>query len=76
VFGGNAGFEDTALRLASLPNSLWSIGADATLPLFEGGLRRAQLLHARSQYSQTRDNYRATVLAAFQDVEDGLSHRD
>src|SRR5271154_906961 len=73
VFGGNAGFEDTALRLSSLPNSLWSIGADATLPLFEGGLRRAQLLHARSQYAQTRDNYRATVLAAFQDVEDGLS---
>jgi NodT family efflux transporter outer membrane factor (OMF) lipoprotein len=73
VFGGNAGFEDTALRLLSLPNSLWSIGADATLPLFEGGLRRAQLLHARSQYAQMRDNYRATVLAAFQDVEDGLS---
>jgi multidrug efflux system outer membrane protein len=73
VFGGNAGFEDTALRLLSLPNSLWSIGADATLPLYEGGLRRAQLLHARSQYAQTRDNYRATVLAAFQDVEDGLS---
>jgi outer membrane protein, multidrug efflux system len=73
VFGGNAGFEDTALRLLSLPNSFWSIGADATLPLFEGGLRRAQLLHARSQYAQTRDNYRATVLAAFQDVEDGLS---
>ena len=73
VFGGNAGFEDTAMRLLSLPNSLWSIGADATLPLFEGGLRRAQLLHAQSQYAQTRDTYRATVLAAFQDVEDGLS---
>jgi outer membrane protein, multidrug efflux system len=73
VFGGNAGFEDTALRLLSLPNSMWSIGADATLPLFEGGLRRAQLLQAQSQYAQTRDSYRATVLAAFQDVEDGLS---
>jgi outer membrane protein, multidrug efflux system len=73
VFGGNAGFEDTALRLMSLPNSLWSIGADATMPLFEGGLLRAQLLHAQSQYAQTRDSYRATVLAAFQDVEDGLT---
>ena len=36
-------------------------------------LRRAQLMGAGSQYTQTRDNYRATVLAAFQDVEDGLS---
>ena len=43
------------------------------LPLFDGGLRRAQLRHSWSQYAQTRDNYRATVLAAFQEVEDGLS---
>jgi multidrug efflux system outer membrane protein len=73
VLGGNAGFEDTAFNLFSMPNSLWSIGPAATLPLFEGGLRRAQLMSAWSQYTQTRDNYRATVLAAFQDVEDGLS---
>jgi outer membrane protein, multidrug efflux system len=73
VLGGNAGFEDMAFNLFSMPNSLWSIGPAATLPLFEGGLRRAQLMSAWSQYTQTRDNYRATVLAAFQDVEDGLS---
>jgi multidrug efflux system outer membrane protein len=73
TLGGAAGFQDTALKLLSLPNSLWSVGADATLPLFEGGLRRAQLQRAWSQYAQTRDNYRDTVLAAFQDVEDGLS---
>jgi outer membrane protein TolC len=36
-------------------------------------LRRAQLRHSWAQYSQTRDDYRATVLAAFQEVEDGLS---
>jgi outer membrane protein, multidrug efflux system len=73
VLGGNAGFEDTAFNLFSMPNSLWSIGPAATLPLFEGGFRRAQLMSAWSQYSQLRDTYRATVLAAFQDVEDGLS---
>jgi multidrug efflux system outer membrane protein len=73
TLSGTAGFEDNAFNLLSLPNSLWSIGAGATLPLFEGGLRRAELQSSWSQYAQTRDSYRATVLAAFQEVEDGLS---
>ncbi|MBE7212873.1 MAG: TolC family protein, partial [Gluconacetobacter diazotrophicus] len=66
------GFQDTGFDLASLPNSIWEIGASAALPLFEGGLRRAELQRAWSQYRQTRDDYRATVLSAFQEVEDGL----
>jgi outer membrane protein, multidrug efflux system len=73
TLSGMAGFEDNAFRLADLPNSLWSVGAGAMLPLFEGGLRRAELQRSWSQYAQTRDNYRASVLAAFQEVEDGLS---
>ena len=41
--------------------------------MFEGGLRRAELQRSWSQYAQTRDNYRAIVLTAFREVEDGLS---
>ncbi len=73
TLSGNAGFEDNAFRLADLPNSLWSVGASAMLWLFEGGLRRAELQRSWSQYAETRDNYRAKVLAAFQEVEDSLS---
>ena len=73
TIGAGAGFEDNAFNLASLPNSLWSVGAGAMLPLFEGGLRRAELQRSWSQYAQTRDGYRSTVLASFQEVEDGLS---
>jgi NodT family efflux transporter outer membrane factor (OMF) lipoprotein len=68
-----AGFQDTGFNLASLPNSLWTVGASAVMPLFEGGLRRAELQRSWSQYAQTRDSYRATVLRAFQEVEDGLA---
>ncbi|WP_428374513.1 efflux transporter outer membrane subunit [Lichenicoccus sp.] len=71
-----SGFEDYGWSLASLPNSLWAVGASAVLPLFEGGLRRAELQRSWSQYAQTADNYRATVLTAFQQVEDGLSLTD
>ncbi len=73
TFFGAGGFQDDGFNLINLPNSLWSIGAEAMLPLFEGGLRRAELQRSWSQYAATRDNFRATVLAAFQEVEDGLS---
>jgi len=73
TFSLSGGFEDTGFNLLSLPNSLWSVGAAAAEPLFDAGLRRAQLRRSWAEYAQTRDNYRATVLAAFQEVEDGLS---
>jgi multidrug efflux system outer membrane protein len=73
TLGAAGGFEDNAFNLVSLPNSMWSVGAGAMLPLFEGGLRRAELQRSWSQYAQTRDGYRSTVLASFQEVEDGLS---
>jgi NodT family efflux transporter outer membrane factor (OMF) lipoprotein len=69
----NAGFEDDAFGgLASLPNSLWSVGASAVLPLFEGGLRRAEEQQSKSAFTQAVDNYRATALEAFREVEDQL----
>ncbi|TLU74179.1 efflux transporter outer membrane subunit [Lichenicoccus roseus] len=68
-----SGFQDYGWSLASLTNSMWAVGASALLPLFEGGLRKAELQRSWSSYSQTADNYRATVLTAFQQVEDGLS---
>jgi outer membrane protein, multidrug efflux system len=73
TFNISGGFQDSGFNLLSLPNSLWSVGAGAVMPLFDGGLRRAQLRHSWAQYAQTRDDYRATVLAAFQEVEDALS---
>jgi outer membrane protein, multidrug efflux system len=73
TLNGTGGFEDGAFNLLSLPNGLWSVGAGAMLPLFEGGLRRAELQRSWSRYAQTRDGYRSTVLASFQEVEDGLS---
>lgn len=72
TLNATGGFDDTGFHLFDLSNSLWTIGASAAQPVFEGGLRRAQLQRSWSQFAQTRDNYRATVLTAFQQVEDGL----
>jgi outer membrane protein, multidrug efflux system len=73
TISATGGFQDTGFNLASLPNSLWSIGASAVEPIFEGGLRRAELQRSWSQYAQARDTYRSTVLSAFQELEDGLA---
>jgi NodT family efflux transporter outer membrane factor (OMF) lipoprotein len=73
TFNLSGGFQDNGFDLLNAANSFWSVGASAVLPLVDGGLRRAELRRSWAQYAQTRDRYRATVLAGFQEVEDGLS---
>ena len=72
-FRAGGGFEDTGFNLVSLANSFWSYGSAVSLPLFQGGYRRAQLQQAWSAYRETEDRYRSTVLNAFREVENNLS---
>jgi len=55
------------------PSHYWSFGPTVTQPLFDGGFRFAQSDKAWAAYDQSVAQYRQTVLAAFQDVEDNLS---
>jgi NodT family efflux transporter outer membrane factor (OMF) lipoprotein len=59
--------------LFNASHELWSIGANASETLFEGGLRRAQVAAVRAVYDEYVGVYRQTVLVAFQQVEDNLS---
>ncbi len=60
-------------RLITTPNRIWSFGPELALSVFDGGLRRAQAAQARAGYEITVDDYRQTVLTAFQQVEDELA---
>jgi NodT family efflux transporter outer membrane factor (OMF) lipoprotein len=75
-FRAGGGFEDAGFNLISLANSFWSYGATVSLPVFQGGLRRAQLQQSWSAYRETEDLYRSTVLNAFREVENNLSLTD
>ncbi len=55
------------------PNEIWSIGPTLALTLFDGGRRKAITREARAQLAENGAQYKATVLLAFQQVEDNLA---
>jgi NodT family efflux transporter outer membrane factor (OMF) lipoprotein len=75
TLSGSGGLQSKDIAsLFSTPSFVWSLGADALQPIFEGGRNRANLAAARAAYDQSVANYRQSVLTAFQEVEDGISN--
>ena len=69
----------TALAMNELFTSgtgFWSIGADLTAPIFQGGTLLHQEHAAKAAYRQAAEQYRSTVLTAFQNVADTLTALD
>jgi len=62
-----------AAALFSASDQVWSLMANASETLLSGGQRSAAVAAARAAYDQSVANYRETVLAAFQNVEDELA---
>ena len=70
----SGGTQDTGLSLFNFRNSIWTLGPSITLPIFDAGLRAADLARADAAYLEMAARYRATVLSAYQEVEDALSN--
>jgi NodT family efflux transporter outer membrane factor (OMF) lipoprotein len=51
----------------------WDIGASVTQPIFEGGTLLHRERAAKAAYTQASEQYRSTVLTAFQNVADTLN---
>jgi len=75
ALSATGGFETTSLHrsLLTTPTSFWSLGADAALAIFDGGRRAAGVRAAKAGFDEAAGAYRATVLEAFQEVEDNLA---
>jgi multidrug efflux system outer membrane protein len=69
----SGGTQDTGLHLLDLKNELFSIGPSVSLPIFDGGMRTAQLEAALAVRDAQTAKYRGQVLLAVQEVEDSLS---
>jgi NodT family efflux transporter outer membrane factor (OMF) lipoprotein len=71
---GTAGTESFSLANWMLaPSRFWSIGPQGVLTLLDGGLRKAQSAAVVAAYDEQVANYRASVLTAFQEVEDNVA---
>lgn len=74
-FGINAGTGSVAMRLADLfkaGGGFWTLAGSVTQPVFEGGALKHRKSAAEAAYEQALAQYRATVIAAFQNVADVL----
>ena len=77
VLSGNAG--RTAVEIGQLFNpgsAFWTMSAAVSQPIFEGGALLHRERAARATYRQVGEQYRSTVLTAFQNVADTLHALD
>jgi NodT family efflux transporter outer membrane factor (OMF) lipoprotein len=65
-------FATDIARLLSPGGGFWTLGANISQPLFQGGTLRARKRAAEAAYDQASSDYRSTVIAAFENVADVL----
>ena len=67
------GFESTALSSLFGPSGfLYTLAAGLTQPIFEGGRLEGQYQFTQAFYDELLQDYRKSVISAFQDTEDAL----
>ena len=70
----NAGSTAAAMnQLFTSGTGFWGVGAAATAPIFQGGTLLHQERAAKAAYDEAAEQYRSTVLTAFQNVADTLT---
>jgi len=73
TLSANAGTNALAIGQIFGPGTgFWNLGAALLAPIFDGGTKLHQERAARAAYQQTAEQYRGTVLNAFQNVADTL----
>lgn len=74
TLGASGGSETTVGTLLSAGTGVWALGpALATLAIFDGGRRFADLEATHAAYAEAAANYRQASLQAFREVEDELA---
>lgn len=74
MLSASGGFSAATLAtLFDTPSRIWSLGSTLAQTIFDGGLRQAHSDQAIAAYDVSVAQYKQTVLAGFQQVEDNLA---
>jgi multidrug efflux system outer membrane protein len=74
TLNGQAGWQaDPASRVGRGSSSFWSLAPSVDLPIFDAGLRKANLEVARARIDGSGAEWTKAVLGAFREVEDALA---
>ena len=77
VLTADAGSSPVALsKMFSQGNGFWDLGAGVTQPIFDAGTLRHRERAAQAAFTEAAEQYRSTVLTAFQNVADTLHALD
>lgn len=71
--GQYGGAADSPRRIFDSPNIFWNLLVNLTVPLLDGGRRRAEVDRQRAVFDELLAAYHARVLGAFREVEDALA---
>lgn len=70
---GNLGYLSSATSAGTLSLGTWSFGPSLSVPLLDGGTRKAAVQAAQARYEQALAAYKQTARIAVQEVEDALT---
>jgi len=73
---GSIGVSKLVIAGATSNASTWSFGPALKIPVFDGGGYSGRVKAAQARYDYAHANYRKTVLAAVQEIEDALVRLD
>ncbi|MGN6313918.1 MAG: efflux transporter outer membrane subunit [Rhodanobacteraceae bacterium] len=74
ALSANAGSAALAIGgLFKAGTGFWGLAADLTAPIFQGGTLKHQERAAKAAYTEASEQYKSTVLTAFQNVADTLT---
>ncbi len=62
-------------QIANTSSRAWSVGADISGPIFQGGRVYAEYLKAKAVWEEAKLQYQQTALTAFREVADALAAR-